>query len=64
MSERLGYVLYWFACIVALAWAALAYYGISTMKPPDWSMFAIAGILPAMIVWGIGRAVRYVLSGR
>lgn len=63
MANRMANVLYWTACIAAGAWLAFSYAGISTETHPDWSMFWIVGVVPSVIVWAIGRAIRYVLAG-
>lgn len=64
MAARLGNVAYWTACILAVAWIAMVYFGIESAPKPDWSMFFMVGALPAFIIWAIGRAVRYVLSAQ
>jgi hypothetical protein len=63
MIERLGDVLYWAGCIIALVLAACA--AFVWVKAGDGSAgFAVFVAIPAVVAWLIGRACRYVLSGR
>jgi hypothetical protein len=60
--ERLGRVLYWLGCgltgaIVLLG--ALMLIGDARMGVP----FAVTVLIVAVLVWLVGRACRYVLSG-
>jgi hypothetical protein len=67
MAARLGNVLYWIGCIVAAL--ILLYDGVllsleePTQLARDFSVFVFIAIA-ALVVWLIGRACRYVLSGR
>jgi hypothetical protein len=79
MIARLGRVIYWVCCIIAgliaaytvavtvatLIWSDLA---ICIGERPcgrDAATFwiGLAGVVAAAILWGIGRAIRYVLAG-
>jgi hypothetical protein len=60
MASRLGNVIYWTAFGLALLWAAGAI--VETASSHQWihgSSLAIAG---ATVIWGIGRAAKYVLG--
>jgi hypothetical protein len=60
MLERLGNVLYWTCCIFAgLSVAA----GLAILFGTE-PAFAIAFEVGALLIYGVGRAVRYVLVGR
>ena len=62
MIDRLGNVLYWAACLLAVVaivfggWA----FAVGILNPVGLVMFVGGGI----VIWLIGRAIRYVLSGR
>jgi hypothetical protein len=68
MAERLGDVLYWLGCVVAILLAAGAAWVLldtrnsrPEMIAPGFIAFVFA---PAVVVWLVGRACRYVLAGR
>jgi hypothetical protein len=64
MVARLGDVLFWFCSIVAAIFAALFIVAMvwgTGMRDPIGPMFLAA---VALVAFGIGRACRYVLSGR
>ena len=67
MGARLGHVLYWLSCIIAVLLLALAAYGwfqdTPAQRPLDESVYIFLAIA-AFVVWLIGRACRYVLSGK
>ena len=62
MIDRLANVLYWTACALALALIVLGfgYYSTTTGLRPG---FLVLVLVVAFVIWLIGRAVRYVLSG-
>lgn len=60
MIERLGYVLYWFCCIAAALCIAA---GVAVLFGTE-KMWMILFAVLALICYGIGRAIRYVLVGR
>ena len=62
MLARLGDVLYWAGCLLAvlLVAADIAYYNLEYIKLAE--LLLVIGI--AVIVWMIARACRYVLAGR
>ena len=62
MAARLGNALYWVATTLAFAWAAFSAYAEVTSDYPDWKQWFMVGLLPAAIVWAIGRAIKYVLA--
>jgi hypothetical protein len=67
MLVRLGDVLYWLGCGIAVAVLA---YGVLFVPWADlpqrgadwWIPYAVIGV-PAVAAWLIGRACRYVLGG-
>lgn len=60
MIERLGYVVYWFCCIVA----GIAMLGaVASLFGSTIDVFIVL-VVVALAVYGIGRAVRYVLVGK
>lgn len=62
MLFRLGQVIYWAGCIMAaLSIGTLAYGIINWGIPGETELVIFIGF--AAFVWGIGRAVRYVLAG-
>jgi hypothetical protein len=65
MLSRLGNVLYWLGCVIAAPFAAAAIYMqlLGNLTPNDKIVpLFLAGI--AIIVWVVGRALRYVLADR
>ena len=70
--SRLGDVLYWLsfilaALIAAMSAVALIIWVLSLIKGhslsnPFW--LGVLGLVVAFLVWLIGRAVRYILSGK
>jgi hypothetical protein len=62
--SRLGEVLYWLGCILAaivVVWGGVfAFRGDHDDDPYLFSVVAVA----AFAVWVIGRALRYILSGK
>jgi hypothetical protein len=64
MLARLGDVLYWLACLLALGLIGFIVFAMSTTTRTDaWSELPIwVGI--AGLIWLAGRGVRYVLAGR
>lgn len=65
MAARLGYVFYWFANILAAAIVALGafVYANGIASPGFEVLHALMFIVLPAIIWGIGRAIRYVLAG-
>ncbi len=65
MLARLGIAIYWLCCLLAAIIAGLGvaawYDRFSTVSNGPIVIFFFAAA--AAIVWGIGRAVRYVLAG-
>ena len=65
MLERLGDVLYWGACGVALAvLASGALFAVIMFPDSDRWIFAGISAVAAFLVWLVGRSCRYVLAGR
>ena len=64
MLERLGDVLYWLGCILAaivLVWGAVFFLGGEHAGDPY--LFSVVAVA-AFAIWVIGRALRYILSGK
>ena len=70
MAYRLGWLLYWICVGLAALWAAVAV--LVAMQDPQmhqnsWPIFLLVLLsfagLPALFVYGLGRAFRYVLAG-
>ena len=65
MARRLGWVLYWASAAVALGWAAVTLLMITTsfalanIQLGQW----VVALMPPILLYGIGRAFRYILSG-
>jgi hypothetical protein len=60
MLERLGYVLYWTCCIAAGLCLAV---GIVVLFGTE-KYWALVFAALALICYGVGRAIRYVIVGR
>ena len=62
MAARLGNVLYWTACglavLLLVAAAATVLFGTGRDAPFIAAIEAVA----AVVIWGIGLAIRYILS--
>lgn len=65
MLARLGNVFYWLGCILAalIAAAGIAEWFGEAQYRPDGYGIIIGFAVGTFIVWLIGRACRYVLSG-
>ena len=72
MLERLGYVLGWTANILAvlvLIFSAVMYVVLSkdpaSVRDPQFPFwFALGGCVVALVIFLIGRALRYIFAGR
>ena len=62
--RRVGSVLYWSACALALGWLCFLLLATSVEPQPDWSSAWMAGLIGAALIWIVGRAVRHVLAGK
>jgi hypothetical protein len=61
---RLGEILYWISCILAaivVVWGALFCFRSDNADDPY--LFSVVAVA-AFSVWVIGRALRYILSGK
>jgi len=63
MLERLGNVLYWAACGLAVIWA-LAWLVAAFSVGGSTGIILTLGVAGAAVIWLVGRAVRYVLAAR
>jgi len=64
MASRLGNVIYWVACVAAVLWAVFVLIAACTLAHPDWTISTPIALVGAVVVWLLGRTVRYVLSKR
>ena len=64
MAARLGNAIYWAACMAALLWTIYVLIVTANYAHPDWSISTPIAIIGAGVIWGLGRAARYVLAGR
>jgi hypothetical protein len=62
MAARLGDLLYRTACMVAVVWAAFILVFAATLTLPDWTIATPIAAVGAAIIWGIGRAARFLFS--
>jgi uncharacterized BrkB/YihY/UPF0761 family membrane protein len=63
MAERLGHVLYWAGCVLAILVIAIGVlFSWGETEKIAWEMRVIASVI-AVLFWLIGRACRYVLAG-
>ena len=61
MSKPLGHLVYWIACLVAIAALCLAIYAATEGTASGWYT---VGILAGggVLIWIVGRAVRHALA--
>ena len=50
-------------CIFAVLWVAFIFFVTATFPLPDWTVATPIAGAGALIIWTIGWAVRYVLTG-
>jgi hypothetical protein len=63
MTDRLGNIIYFAACALALVWAGstlLAEAGSGDQV--RWGEWALGGLVQSALIWGVGRAVKYILT--
>ena len=61
MSERLGHLVYWIACLIAAAALCLAIYAATEGTASGWYTLGIlAG--GGVLIWMAGRVVRHALA--
>jgi hypothetical protein len=66
IAYRLGWVLYWTCLVIAAVWGLLLpvidnFELVSNFPRDPWGSLAVVGI-PALLLYGLSRAFRYVLS--
>ena len=61
MSERLGHLVYWIACLIAAAALCLAIYAAIEGTASGWYTLGILAGVGALI-WMAGRVVRHALA--
>jgi hypothetical protein len=65
MIARLGDVLYWAACVVAVSWLAFWLYAIGISGGRCNTVVGLAITFGgAAVIWMIARAIRYVLMAK
>jgi hypothetical protein len=65
MTTRLANVVYWAGCVLAVIWLAYFLHAISTtIYVADWSMALGVTLGGAVVIWMIGRGIRYVMTGK
>jgi hypothetical protein len=65
MAERLGHVLYWFGNGIAILWALLLGFAFLMGKGAAEAQILLGfAAVPVLLIWAIGRACLYVMSGR
>jgi hypothetical protein len=63
MASRLGQVVYWISCVLAVLWAAVFILAPTSQAQPEWGFLVGVAIVGAGVIWAVGRAIRYVLVG-
>lgn len=61
MLARLGLVLYWLCCSLAVITGLLGAYIIAVGNPLG-KLTGVAALIAASLVWLLGRALRFILS--
>jgi hypothetical protein len=65
-SRRLGNVLHWFFCVIAVLLVVATVWKWGAMQQPanwwDWWVLCTLGVF-AVASWSVGRAFRYTLAG-
>jgi hypothetical protein len=64
MAARLANAIYSAACIAAVLWALFIFAIGAVQTHPNWAISTPIAIVGAVVIWIIGRAARYGLSGR
>ncbi|PWT83917.1 MAG: hypothetical protein C5B58_05650 [Acidobacteria bacterium] len=64
MAARLALFLYRAACVVAVLWIGFVLLVTARLPVPDWTIATPVAGAGALIVWTIGWAFRYILTGR
>jgi hypothetical protein len=63
-AYRLGWLLYWSFLVLAIGWAGLV--GLFVLGedhlPRYWHFYSLIFLMPVLLLYGIGRALRYILS--
>ena len=63
MLARLGHVLYWAGCLLAVPPLILGVMVLADRKPDAWMGLGFYTVV-AVVIWLIGRACKYVLAGK
>jgi len=65
MAERLGIVLYWTGCILAGSWLVTCFsiWSNQDYRVPEVSQLVFA-FLPALLLWLLGKGMRFIFSGK
>lgn len=64
MAERLGIVLYWIGCIMAGSWVLMGFWLWYAIDYEGRYVQLLAFVyLPALLLWLLGKGLRYIISG-
>ena len=64
MAARIGRVLYWMGCIIAVLLVLLSFFFAFLAETTNGVVGGLTAFIPyAVVVWLIGRACRYFLAG-
>ena len=65
MVAFIGEFIFWIACLLALIWIATTIYAVYTTPGIEWDTARVlATIVPAFVLFMIGRVIQYLLAGR
>ncbi|MPZ40606.1 MAG: hypothetical protein GEU95_21655 [Rhizobiales bacterium] len=64
MLERLGLVLYWAGCILALPFAVIAVIALVNAPSADKFFYASLAGVCALVIWLVGRGCKFIFAGR
>jgi hypothetical protein len=64
IGYRLGGFLYWSCLVLAVAWAVLVALVVGRLGdlPRHWFFYLLVFFGPVVLLYGVGRAFRYILS--
>jgi hypothetical protein len=63
MLARLGHVLYWAGCALAVSVLAAGVAALTMVGKTDGGSVLLVAFTAAALIWGLGRASRHFLSG-
>jgi hypothetical protein len=62
MIERLSNVFYWICLVFGAGWAVICLNEAAKMRG-DSMIVVVIGLGGGLLIWGVGRGVRYILTG-